>query len=378
MSLLINRIDIFPIRLTLHEPFVVSYATQYDIPTVLVRITATDGQTGWGEATPDPNVTGETWRSTIAVLEHDLAPSVIGLDARDREGIVRAMNARVDGVPAAKAAIDIAVHDLVAKAAGLPLWALLGGKSKPYLTISRVVSIKSPEQMAADARQHVRDGFETVKLKVGDATNPRLDVARVAAVREAIGPDIGIKIDVNQGWKTPGIAIPAIRVILASNPDYIEQPVDQHDIAALAEVRGATGAPIMADECVHGVREMRQLAELRAADLVNIKLMKTGGLVNAIRVNAIAEAAGIVGQVGTMVESSIASAAGLHFAMAHANIQTVEMGGPLMIADDIGNLRNCYNRNRITLPDAPGLGVDLDEAAIQSRAVSQITITVQS
>jgi L-Ala-D/L-Glu epimerase len=378
MSLLINRIDIFPIRLTLHEPFVVSYATQYDIPTVLVRITATDGQTGWGEATPDPNVTGETWHSTIAVLEHDLAPSVIGLDARDREGVVRAMNARVDGVPAAKAAIDIAVHDLVAKAAGLPLWALLGGKSKPYLTISRVVSIKSPEQMAADARQHVRDGFETVKLKVGDATNPRLDVARVAAVREAIGPDIGIKIDVNQGWKTPGIAIPAIRAILASNPDYIEQPVDQHDIAALAEVRGATGAPIMADECVHGVREMRQVAELRAADLVNIKLMKTGGLVNAIRVNAIAEAAGIVGQVGTMVESSIASAAGLHFAMAHANIQTVEMGGPLMIADDIGNLRNCYNRNRITLPDAPGLGVDLDEAAIQSRAVSQITITVQS
>jgi L-Ala-D/L-Glu epimerase len=378
MSLLINRIDIFPIRLTLHEPFVVSYATQYDIPTVLVRITATDGQTGWGEATPDPNVTGETWHSTIAVLEHDLAPAVLGLDARDREGVVRAMNARVDGVPAAKAAIDIAVHDLVAKAAGLPLWALLGGKSKPYLTISRVVSIKSPEQMAADARQHVRDGFETVKLKVGDAANPRLDVARVAAVREAIGPDIGIKIDVNQGWKTPGIAIPAIRAILASNPDYIEQPVDQHDIAALAEVRRSTGAPIMADECVHGVREMRQVAELRAADLVNIKLMKTGGLVNAIRVNAIAEAAGIVGQVGTMVESSIASAAGLHFAMAHANIQTVEMGGPLMIADDIGNLRNCYDRNRITLPDTPGLGVDLDEAAIQSRAVSQITITVQS
>jgi L-Ala-D/L-Glu epimerase len=374
MNVPITRIDIFPIRLTLHEPFVVSYATQYDIPTVLVRITATDGQTGWGEATPDPNVTGETWHSTIAVLEHDLAPGVIGLDARDREGVVRAMNARVDAVPAAKAAIDIAVHDLVAKAVGLPLWALLGGKSKPYLTISRVVSIKSPEQMAADAEQHVRDGFETVKLKVGDATNPRLDVARVAAVREAIGPGMGIKIDVNQGWKTPGIAIPAIRAILASNPDYIEQPVDQHDIAALAEVRRATGAPIMADECVHGVREMRQVAELRAADLVNIKLMKTGGLVNAIRVNAIAEAAGIVGQVGTMVESSIASAAGLHFAMAHANIQTVEMGGPLMIADDIGNLRNCYNRNRITLPATPGLGVELDVEAIESRAEAKILV----
>ena len=375
MTLTIERIDIFPIRLRLHEPFVVSYATQYDIPTVLLRVTTADGQTGWGEATPDPNVTGETYHSTIAILEHDLAPAVIGLDARDREGIVRAMDARVDAVPAAKAAIDIAVHDLVAKAAGLPLWALLGGRSKPHLTISRVVSIKAPEQMAADAQQHVRDGFETVKLKVGDAANWRLDVARVAAVREAIGPEIGIKIDVNQGWKTPGIAIPAIRQILASNPDYIEQPVDQHDIAALAEVRRATGAPIMADECVHGVREMARIVELRAADLVNIKLMKTGGLVNAMRVNAIAEAAGIVGQVGTMVESSIASAAGLHFAMAHANIKTVEMGGPLMIADDIGNLRQCYDRNKITLPDAPGLGVSFDEEAIQAKAERRITVS---
>ncbi|HRA48525.1 MAG TPA: enolase C-terminal domain-like protein, partial [Thermomicrobiales bacterium] len=298
-----------------------------------------------------------------------------GRDVRDREGLVRAMQARVDAVPAAKAAIDIAAHDAVAKLAGLPLWALLGSQSKPHLTISRVVSIKTPEAMAADAVQHVQDGFATVKLKVGDWRNPHLDVARVAAVREAVGPAIGIKIDVNQGWQSPGIAIPAIRAILASNPDYIEQPVDQHDIPALAEVRRATGAPIMADECVHGVHEMQRVVELRAADLVNIKLMKTGGIFNAMRVNAIAEAAGIVGQVGTMVESSIASAAGLHFAMAQANIRTCEMGGPLMISGDIGNLRSCYAGNQITLPDAAGLGVDLDVERIEATAERRIVIT---
>jgi L-alanine-DL-glutamate epimerase-like enolase superfamily enzyme len=375
VSLTIARIEVFPIRLPLHEPFVVAYATQDDIPTVLVRVTTKDGAVGWGEATPDPNVTGETYHSTVTVLEHDLAPAVIGLNALDREGIVRAMDARVEAVPAAKAAIDIAVHDLVAKAAGLPLWALLGGRSKLHLTISRVVSIKAPAEMAADAQRHVADGFDTVKLKVGDARNPRLDVARVEAVREAIGPEIGIKIDVNQGWRTPGVAIPAIRAMLASAPDYIEQPVDQHDIAGLAEVRRATGATIMADEAVHGVREMARVVELRAADLVNIKLMKTGGLLKAMRVNAIAEAAGIAGQVGTMVESSIASAAGLHFALAHANVKTVEMGGPLMIAGDIGTLRTCYNRNRITLPDAPGLGVELDEQAIEAQAEEHISVT---
>jgi L-alanine-DL-glutamate epimerase-like enolase superfamily enzyme len=375
MGFAIRQIEIFPIRLALHEPFVVSYATADDVPTVLVRITTDDGAIGWGEATPDPNVTGETWHSTIAILEHDLAPAVIGRDVRDREGLIRAMDARVDAVPAAKAAIDIAAHDLVAKLAGIPLWALLGGRSKPYLTISRVVSIKAPEAMAADAMQHVRDGFETVKLKVGERANPQLDVERVAAVRDALGPSIGIKVDVNQGWQTPGIAIPAIRAMLASGPDYIEQPVDQHDIAALADVRRATGAPLMADECVHGVREMQRVVELRAADLVNIKLMKTGGIVNAMRVNAVAEAAGIVGQVGTMVESSIASAAGLHFAMAHANIRTCEMGGPLMITGDIGNLRTCYDKNHITLPDTPGLGVELDIEKIESMAERQITVS---
>jgi L-alanine-DL-glutamate epimerase-like enolase superfamily enzyme len=374
-ELTIRSVELFPIRLALHEPFVVAYATAYDVPTVLVRVKASDGQVGWGEATPDPNVTGETWWSTVAVLEHDLAPAVIGLDARDRESVIRAMNARVDFVPAAKAAIDIAIHDLVARDAGAPLWALLGGRSKPHLTISRVVSIKDPEQMAVDARQHVLDGFETVKLKVGEPLNWRLDVERVAAVRDVLGPDIGIKVDVNQGWKTPGVAIPAIRAMLESRPDYIEQPVDQHDIAALAEVRRATGATIMADECIHGVREMQRVVELRAADLANIKLMKTGGLYNAMRVNAVAEAAGIVGQIGTMVESSIASAAGLHFAMAHTNVKTVEMGGPLMIGGDIGNLGTCYKKNRITLPDGPGLGVELDVEAIEGRAERRVLIT---
>ena len=284
------------------------------------------------------------------------------------------MDARVDAVPAAKAAIDIAVHDLVGKAAGLPLWALLGGRSKPHLTISRVVSIKAPEQMATDAQQHVAMASKRSSFKVGDADNWRLDVTRVAAVREAIGPEIGIKIDVNQGWKTPGIAIPAIRQILASNPDYIEQPVDQHDIAALAEVRRAPGHRSWPMSALHGVREMARVVELRAADLVNIKLMKTGGLVNAMRVNAIAEAAGIVGQVGTMVESSIASAAGLHLAMAHANIKTVEMGGPLMIADDIGNLQAVLRPQQHHPARCPRPGRRVSEEAIQAKAERLITV----
>lgn len=374
-ALRIKRIEVIPARLPLREPFVVAYASQPDIPTIFVRMTTSDGAIGWGEATPDPNVTGESYASCAAMLRDDLAPALIGHDARDRERALHLMDARIETGPAAKAGLDIALHDLVAKSAGLPLWALLGGRSKPYLQISRVVSIKTPDEMARDAMKHVSDGFATVKLKVGDASNPRLDVERIQAVRAALGPAIKIKVDVNQGWRTPGIAIPAIRAALASEPEYIEQPIAQWDIEGLAEVRRQTGATIMADEAVHGPREATRIVQTRAADLINIKIMKTGGLVNALRTNAIVEAAGIGAQVGTMVESSIASAAGLHLAMSLANVKTVEMGGPLMIPEEIGNLRNFYDRDKISLPDGPGLGVEIDEAAVKRFSEAWWTIS---
>jgi L-alanine-DL-glutamate epimerase-like enolase superfamily enzyme len=363
--LTIAAIEVIPVRLPLREPFVIAYASASSVESVLVRLRTADGAEGWGEATPDPNVTGETWSGTAATVRDALAPALLGRDGWDRDAALRELDARVEGAPAAKAALDIALHDLAARAAGLPLWALLGGRAKPHLEISRVVSMLSPEEMAAAAARHVAAGFGTVKLKVGDPTEPMLDARRVAAVREAVGPDVSIKVDVNQGWRTPGVAIAAIRAMAPSRPRYIEQPVAAWDIEGLAEVRRQTGATIMIDEGCHGPREMQRAVALRAADLVNIKLMKTGGIASALRTNAIAETAGIVAQVGTMVESSIASAAGLHVALALANVETVEMGGPLMLAEDIGDLRACYDPPRIVLPDRPGLGIAIDEAAVR-------------
>jgi L-alanine-DL-glutamate epimerase-like enolase superfamily enzyme len=308
-------------------------------------------------------------------LRRDLAPALLGRDARDREAILHALDARVGGAPAAKAALDIALHDLLGRATGQPVWALLGGRSKSHLTISRVVSMAEPAAMAEAAARHVAAGFRTVKVKVGEAVNWREDVRRLAAVREAIGPEIGIKVDVNQGWQTAGVAITAIRESLASRPDYVEQPVAQWDLEGLAEVRRQTGATIMADEACHGPHEALRIVQLRAADLINIKLMKCGGLYRALQLNAIAETAGIVCQVGTMVESSIASAAGLHLALALANVRTVEMGGPLMLAEDVGDTRTWYERDKITPPDAPGLGIVVDEAAVDRFAETRWTVT---
>ena len=358
--MIIASVEVIPVRLPLREPFVVAYATYPDTLSVIVRIRTKDGMEGWGEATPDPNVTGETWGGTTETLRRDLAPALVGRDARDREAALHALDARIEGAPAAKAALDIALHDLVARSIGIPLWHLLGGRAREALRISRVISMDEPEVMAAAAKRHVAAGFRTVKVKIGDAVDPQIDARRVAAVREAIGPDIAIKVDVNQGWRSPGIAIQRIRAIAPSQPAYIEQPVLWWDLEGLAEVRRQTGAIIMIDEGCHGPRDMLRAVNLRAADLVNIKLMKSGGIFNALKLNAIAEAAGISAQVGTMVESSIASAAGLHAAIAMGNVKTVEMGGPLMLAEDIGDARSWYQHDLVSIPDSPGLGIDVD------------------
>ena len=358
--MIISSIEVIPVRLPLREPFVVAYASYPDTLSVLVRIRTRDGGEGWGEATPDPNVTGETWGGTAETLRRDLAPALIGFDVRNREAALNALDARAEGAPAAKAALDIALHDLVARAAGMPLWQLLGGRARDVLQISRVVSMGEPAAMAAAATRHVADGFRTIKVKVGDPANPTLDASRVAAVRQAIGPEVAIKVDVNQGWRRPGTAIAAIRAMAPSLPAYVEQPVLWWDMDGLAEVRRQTGTIIMIDEGCHGPRDMLRAVALRAADLVNIKLMKSGGILNALKLNAIAEAANIPAQIGTMVESSVASAAGLHAAIAMSNVGTVEMGGPLMLAEDIGDTVTWYRHDSVTVPDRPGLGITVD------------------
>lgn len=372
--MIISSVEVIPVKLPLREPFVIAYATYPDVLSVLVRVRTVDGAEGWGEATPDPNVTGETWSGSAETIRRDLAPALIGHDSRHREAALHLLDAGVEGAPSAKAALDIALHDLVARAAGIPLWQLLGGRARDALQISRVISIGAPDEMAAAATRHVASGFHTVKVKVGDPANPMLDVQRVAAVRAAVGSEIGIKVDVNQGWRSPGAAIAAIRAMAPSLPAYIEQPILWWDIEGLAEVRRQTGAMIMIDEGCHGPRDMLRAVSLRAADLVNIKLMKTGGVLNALKLNAIAEAAGISAQVGTMVESSIASAAGLHTAIAMTNVRTVEMGGPLMLTEDLGNVGAWYQHDQVTVPDAPGLGIEVDLDRVRQFSTAWWTI----
>lgn len=370
---MITGVEIRRIDLPLREPFVIAYARWEAMPSVIVRLRTDDGLEGWGEAVPDEIVTAEHATGAAAILEHVLAPVLLGRDPFDLAAINHDLDAVLSGNESARCAIDLALHDLVGKAVGRPTWQLNGGRVRDELTYPRVLSIETPEAMAAKAEQAVADGYAHLKVKAGKGS-PDDDVARIRAVAEAVAGRVPVRVDVNQGWRTPAVAIPAIRKLEGLGLAWIEQPVRQGDIPALAEVRAQVAIPIMADESCHGLASLLEIIRLRAADVVNLKLMKTGGLSQALVMAEVAEAAGLTAQVGSMVESSIGSAAGYHLATCRRAVETCELTGPLLFSRDIGDL--AYHHPHVELSDAPGLGVTVDVDALDDLTQTRVEITL--
>jgi L-Ala-D/L-Glu epimerase len=369
----ITGIDCYAVRLPLIAPFIISYGTYSHVESVLVRLTTESGLVGWGEATPDPYVTGESWAGTYAMLRHDLLPLLRDQHPLHREAIHARLDGLVTGAPSAKAAIDLALWDIAGKQAAVSVATLLGGPVRDALVWHATLSIGEPAKMAAEARAAVAAGYREIKMKVGAA---RLadDVERIMAVREAVGPEVALMVDANQGWRDPATAIRAIQAIAPAAPVWIEQAIRADDFAGLAEVRRATGIAQMADEGVHTARDGLRIAELRAADLINVKLMKTGGITEAARLIAVCEAAGLRCMVGSMVESTIATAAGVQLALARRAVVANGLVGPVMLREDLATgLTYADGALRID-PDAPGLGITVDEERVARFTTAQETI----
>lgn len=356
----IKSIELFNIELPLIEPFVVSYGTYPNMPSIIVKMETECGLIGWGESVPDEHVTGESLESTYAVLKHTLAPAVIGENPLNFEAIHDKMDRAVYSAPAAKAAIDIACFDLAGKKFGVPAYQLLGGRYHEKFPITHVLSIAEPEVMAEEAAKRVEMGYNSFKMKVG--RDVASDVARIKAVRARIGDALAIRVDVNQGWVNSSTTMQAVRELEKLNIDWLEQPVRADDIDGMVEVKSKTTIPVMIDEGLRGMRDMREIIAKRAADKVNIKLMKCGGMYPAMKLAHMAEMAGMECQIGSMVESSVGSAAGFHVAFSMKVFTSVELTGPLKFSKDIGNLH--YDVPFIQLTEKPGLGVDVDEAIL--------------
>ncbi|MDN7244725.1 mandelate racemase/muconate lactonizing enzyme family protein [Planococcus shenhongbingii] len=367
----IVKAQIYAVEFPLKEPFIISYATYPNMPAVIVKLETDTGIIGYGEAVPDEHVTGEQVTGTYEILKNVLVPQIINQNPFDIEHIHHLMDASIARNSAAKAAIDIACYDLMGKAANQPVYNLIGGRAHDNLQYPKVLSIEAPEIMAKKAKKAMDQGFSSLKLKVG-GTDSATDIARIYAVREAVGPEMPIRIDVNQGWKTVGHAVQAINQLADAQLTWIEQPIRMGDIRGLADIRKKTTTPIMADESVQTMEDVLEIIRLEAADYINIKLMKSGGIFPAIQMAKAAEAAGIIAQIGSMVESSVGSAAGYHAVMSRRNIQSAELTGPLLFAEEIGNLE--YQLPYVNLSKQPGLGVDVDEKQLQKLSTATCTV----
>jgi len=358
MSANVVRVTAHPLRIGMTDPLATSLKAYEALDSVIVRIEAADGTAGYGEARECVHITGETQPGVIAAIETVLSPAIAGLDPFDLCEAHRRMDAAIAGNSAAKSAIDIALHDLAGKQSGLAVSRLLGGGPRGPIASSKAVSVASADRMVAQARRFADAGFGTLKIKTG--VDAAAEIAAIGLIRESVGPDIALKLDANQGWLLHQ-ASRFLEAVERFDILMVEQPLPAWDFAGAAQLRSRTTIPVMLDEGVHSPRDALRAVDMAAADLINVKLLKSGGLKPATEIAAICATAGITCQVGTL-DTSIGSAAAVHLVHACPVIAHAEINGPTRIAFDIATgfrVRNGY----AILDDGPGLGLSVDEAA---------------
>jgi len=312
----VERIRVLRVPSPLVRPFVTAVRQTEHLDVVLVEVSDVDGRRGYGEAAVSWRVTGESPQSVAAVVAGPLAEVVLGRNVGD-PGIAADIARAVWGNAAARSAVECAVADLAAQQRGLPLAQSLTSAPAPArIGTDMTLSAGEPSALAAVSEEHVAAGFGCLKIKASAAHDT---IAGLRAVRAAVGPGITLRVDANQAWDVET----AIRVIRAAEDEglgleLVEQPVAAHDLDALAAVTAAVGTPIMADESVRTARDVRVVADRGAADLVNIKLAKTGGLAEAFAAAEVARTAGLGVVIGCMMESHVGVTAAAHLAAAVA------------------------------------------------------------
>ncbi|MEN8211807.1 MAG: dipeptide epimerase [Thermodesulfobacteriota bacterium] len=324
------------------------------IENICVFIETDKGLTGLGCAVPTAVITGETAMSIKGAVSH-IHDNLSGLDVEDFEIVMQKLHSCIVGNNSAKAAVDMALYDIIGKHYKTPLYRFLGGSNKPLET-DMTVGIDTLEKMASDAREVVENGFNILKLKVG--IDPDLDVKRLKAVRKVIGTRIRLRIDANQGW-SPKEAVSVMKKIARENIsiDLLEQPVYAKDYKGMKFVRDNTDVPVYADESVFSPEDALEIINMGAVDGINIKLMKCGGIYNGLKIAAIAESAGVNCMIGSMMESSISVTAAAHLAAAKKIIKGFDLDAPLFIKKSPAQGGITYNASIVTLPDQHGLGI---------------------
>lgn len=351
----ITNIEIYKADIAMIEPFRISIMTMENANNVLIKINTDEGVYGWGESSPYWKLCGETQAIDIAAAK-DLALIIKGKDPVAVEARVADLEGYLAHNTQIRAAFDMALYDIASKTAGMPLYRFLGGEKRELVT-DLTIGIDTPEAVARKAVEIVKQGFPAVKVKLG--TTPAEDIARIRSIREKIGDAVPIRVDANQGWDFT-TACTVLRAIEAFGIEYCEQPVPHWDHNAMKRLRSVTTIPIMADESVFDHHDAYKLCAEDVCDFLNIKLSKSGGIRNALAINAIAESAGKRCMIGCMMESRLGLSAAAHFASACTNVVYYDLDTVFLLKEDpiVGGYN--YDGGNVLLTDDPGLGVDVD------------------
>jgi muconate cycloisomerase len=331
---------------------------------VLVRLTDDAGRVGLGEASVTSVWSGETQAGTIALIQDVLGPLVLGADPFDTEWLSRRLDRAAFGNSFAKGALEMALLDLQGKALGVPVYKLLGGKAEGQegIRLKFVVGAVEPALAAQRARRMVERGWKAIKVKIGRHEHPRVDVDRLRAVREAIGPDVWLSVDANGGYTVEQAVWVAPR-LEQLDVALFEQPTRRGDHVAMAEVRRRSGVPVMADESVFTAQDALEVIRHGAADVLSLYPGKHGGVRATQQIAKLAEAAGLPCTIGSNLEREVATAAMAHVTVCTANLQCErfpgDLIGPLYYEQPLAREPLRYQADRLWVPEGPGLGVVL-------------------
>ncbi|WP_407525218.1 dipeptide epimerase [Lacibacter sp. MH-610] len=362
MPAVISSIEIYKLSIPLKQPFVISLGPQYDADNIIVVIHTKEGITGWGECSPYMSINGESMDTCFIVGQY-LAKALKGKDATDIEACTKIMDSIITRNENIKSAFDMALYDIAAQQANLPLYRFLGGSKNKVISTDMTVGLGSPEKMAKEALEYQQAGFPSIKVKLGTSTDA--DAERIKAIRAAIGHEHPLRIDANQGWSVE-TAIATLQALGAYNIEHCEEPIARWNFMELPQVRTNSPIKIMADESCFDHHDAANLARINAVDYFNIKLGKSGGIFNALKIIETAKANHIKLQVGCFMESRLAITALVHFAYSSDLIMHYDLDTPLLLKEDpvVGGM--VFKENGIVeIDEAIGIGARIDESYLR-------------
>ncbi|HNS12089.1 MAG TPA: dipeptide epimerase [Bacteroidia bacterium] len=359
----ILQVGIFKSSVKLKEPFIISLGKLEYAENIIVEILDSSGRKGYGEGSPFRSIHGET-SDTCFSVGIEFGKLLKGQNPLLICECSALMDSYIFGNTSIKSAFNIALHDLAAQHAGLPLYKFLGGTENKNLFTDYTVSLANSEKMVADAEKIVSAGFPVIKVKLGDSMEKDFD--RIKAIRDRVANEIPLRIDANQGWSFSDAAgiLPKLEPF---NIQHCEEPISRKDYLLLKDLRNLSNIPIMSDESCFDHQDAQKLVSLKACDSFNVKLGKSAGISTAMKIIRIAESNNMPLQIGGFLESRLGFTAAAHLAMACKETPYIDFDTPLMFSQDFVSGGIQYSdKGMIRIQDEPGLGAYFDEKYLRN------------